>query len=110
MGFGVPERAVNKMYNLTNLTGSAGLYDLVSFGNEVTQGLFVTLMLGAIFIILFMSMKRDTIAEPMAAASFMCFVLGLILRYVGLVSFKWIAVYLVLLVASAVFIVYNKRS
>ena len=83
------------MYNLTNLTDAGNVYNLVHFGNEVSNGSFVGMMMVSIFFVLLFGLKRYDFDMAFFASSFICFILSLILSFTGLLLFSWVLVFLI---------------
>jgi hypothetical protein len=83
-------------YNLTNLTGSDTIVDLIVYSNQATNGIIVQGFLIAIFFILTMGfMVKSKFEDSVMASSFICFILSLFLRQAELVSFIFVIGFLV---------------
>ena len=70
-------------YNLTNLSSDNSILGLMQFANEITSGWFGMLVLLGVFVIAFVVMggtQLDDKKQPFAAATFITFILMLILR------------------------------
>ena len=95
------------MYNLTtvgNVTGILGLVQTVN--SELMQGWFGTGMLLSIFVILMIAFLQGTqsAGKSLAASSFICFALALLLRAVDLIPDNIIFVTLIICAASVAFL------
>jgi hypothetical protein len=66
------------MYDLTNLTSANDFTGVLKFSNEVTGGLFFTLTMVAIFLILVMILKRWSFDVALLVSSFICAILSTI--------------------------------
>lgn len=72
------------MYNLTQLTTAETAGDLVLFSNYVTGGLFVGLMVIALFFISLFVLKRWEFDQSLLASAFISFLISAILSYGGI--------------------------
>jgi cation transporter-like permease len=76
------------MYNLTNLTSSQSLLDIIRFtNNDATGGLFMALMIVAIFFILLLNLMKWDFTDAILISSWVCFILSSMLLYMKLVPF-----------------------
>ena len=91
------------MYDLTNLTNASGFGDLMMFSNEVSGGMFMTMMVVAVFFILVMIMKTYSMIDAFLASSFICFIIAALLAYGGMVSFWLVVVFLTLLAGGILY-------
>jgi hypothetical protein len=64
-------------YATPNVTGT---FDMLAYGNEVTNGMLGAGMLGAIWVVLFMLFNRWGMGRAMGSASFITMTLAFILR------------------------------
>jgi len=85
------------MYDLTNLTNSSGLGEVMMFSNEVTGGMFISMTLVAVFFILFVMQKKYDTIDALLSSAFVCFVLAVLLAFAGMVSFWLVVAFLTLL-------------
>lgn len=93
------------MYNLTNLTTATTVTDLVSYSNEVTDGLLVALFITAIFGILLMAFAiKNGLPKGGLAASTICFVLSILLRNAGMINFLFVIFFAVIMAISAFYL------
>jgi len=65
---------------------ATNFYQTMSYANDVTDGLFTTGVLGAVFFILYAAFSRYGSDRAFAASSFICTVLATMLRGIGAVS------------------------
>jgi asparagine N-glycosylation enzyme membrane subunit Stt3 len=73
-------------YNLTNLSTVNGLGDIIVQANYFTDGHFVGLMLIALFVIIFMALKKDEMLNALIASSWVTFILSLLLTFGNLLN------------------------
>jgi hypothetical protein len=92
------------MYNLTNLTTSSTISDMVSFANEVTGGLMIGLFLFAIFAVLLLALKSYDFDISLFISSTICFILSLLLLYTGMLNFMIVLFFLVAMALSGLWI------
>jgi len=96
------------IYNLTNLTNAEHIGDLMSFGNEVSQGILMIVITLAVTFILLMVLKKWEFLEALASTTVFMFVattllaLGDYLSIVFPLGFLFIA-------AISVFLLYMKK-
>ena len=67
-------------YNLTGLSGQTGLYGFMTATNNLTDGLFGTLILVVIYIIMVVTWRNQDAKTSFAAASFITALLSIFLR------------------------------
>lgn len=64
------------MYDLTNLSNSISISDIAQYTNNVTDGLFFTLGIVSVFIIMLFIMKKFSFELAIITTSFTCFILS----------------------------------
>ena len=84
--------------NITSLYGAFG------YVQDVSSGWFFLMILFAIFIIVFISMKNYTSSRAFAGASFLNMILAIILRTLGFISNKWMYLSIILVGGSAIWL------
>jgi len=85
-----------------NITGMYSFFQYVN--NDITNGLFFLLILAALFIITFISLKDYRAAQAFTMAAFMNFVFSLILRILGFIQNKWIYLAAIILAFAVVWL------
>lgn len=75
------------MYDLNPFFNASSVYGIAQFVNVISDDLFFTLLLVAIFFIGYMQLKRYAVADAMLVTSFAASFLGIILAYLQLVNF-----------------------
>src|SRR3972149_7315092 len=68
--------------NPTNITDAVGVF---SYGNSVTDGIFIPSILLVIFVVLFISMKNWSTEIAMSSSTFIIMILAVLFRAVDLV-------------------------
>ena len=87
--------------NYTNLTLSNDITGFLRFGNDVTNGTFGPILLGMVFLVVFIAMKPYYPAQKVyAAAIYVTMLWGVALRILGAINDFWI-ISLVILTAVA---------
>lgn len=89
-------------YNVTFLNTGTGMMSVVEGVNDMTGGLYVTLMITAIFFVMFLAMKSkgfDT-AATFLTSSFVVSIISVVLFAAGLIGVEILAVPLVLLLVA----------
>lgn len=98
--------------NLTGLTNATGIYDMAKFVNDVSNynGIsFFSMFLVVIWFIIFLVLKRNDVMDSFFAASFICFVLALMLSYIQLVSSIMIFPFMGLTLLTGFWIVKSRK-
>jgi len=91
-----------------NVTGMRSLFEYVQ---KVSDGWFFLMILLAIFIIVFISLKNYSNSKAFASASFLCMILSIILRALGFISSTWMYLCIILVAVSVVWLhVDNSQS
>lgn len=75
------------MYNLTNLTGSGTVYDIVVFANNSTSQVLMGLFMLSIFFIMLMVLKRYEMKNALLVSSYACFLLSAMLGFAHMMNF-----------------------
>lgn len=97
------------MYNITNITNSSGVFDMISSVNVLVDGWLVGLFLLALFFVLLIGLKRYDFSAAITASGFSCFIISLFLGFAGLVNFMFILLFLVVAGLGAFWIHVEKR-
>lgn len=97
-------------FDLTNLTNASDFVGLFKFANEVTDNIFVYLILFAIFMVMLgTGMRYSKIEKAFVAASFTTMILSWLFFAIGLIGIEITFVLLVLTLIGA-FIVGRGRE
>ena len=82
-------------YNLTTLQNANNIVKLFEFVNgPPTNGLFIPIMLIAIYIIMLMGLKRYGFDNALLVSSWIAFLMSLLLRSAGLISVVFMLAFL----------------
>lgn len=81
-----------------------GMYSLFDYIQEVSSGWFFLMILFAIFIIVFVSLKNFSNSKAFAGASFLVMILSIIMRALGFISSTWMYLCIVLVAVSVVWL------
>jgi len=88
------------MYNLTNLTQGNTLLDLVTNVNDLGGGSFMLLVLLLIFVVMFVTFRRNGNLEGMLTSSYLTSVIAIFMFWGGFIS---IMILLIPIILTAVF-------
>ncbi len=93
-------------YNLpTNATENvSGLFSLVQYIQEVSDGWFIILMNWTIFIVTFIALKGYSSSRAFAGAAFFNMILCIISRTLGLITNTWMYLSVLLVAIAAVWL------
>ena len=92
--------------NPTNITDAVGVF---SYGNSVTDGIFIPSILLVIFVVLFISMKNWSTEIAMSSSTFIIMILAVLFRAVDLVP-DWVVIITMLAVAGSGIILFFKKG
>lgn len=93
-----------------NFTGITGIGGFMEIANENTAGYFWVGMLFTFMCIIFMSLIGFGVEIALLAAVFVGLMAGILLLYMGLVGWSWIAMIVAVLLATLLWIIYSKRE
>ena len=94
------------MVNWTNVTDAGSFAQLP---NTTTGGWFWTAMLWMIYAILMISMLPMGMEVAVLGSAFACLMLGMVMLYMGLVSWTFVLMFAGILVAMFIWIMYEQR-
>jgi len=96
----------------TNATENiTGMYTLIKYiNNDVSSGVFALMILLAIFIIIFISLKNFQTSRAFATAAFINMVLAIIMRTLQFISNKWMYLSIILVGVGIVWLHYDNAS
>lgn len=101
MGGNIPEGFIKMaMYNITQLTGSSGVGDIVSFAIVASGGWLAILFMLSVFFVLLLGLKRWDFIRALVSSSFATFILSGIMAFAGFIPPFWIFVWLTVLIFS----------
>jgi len=89
--------ATTDLVNWTNITDMQGI---LGVANTTTGSWFWTATLYMIYVILLVGTLSFGFEVAILSASFACFVLGVLLTYMGLVSWTWTAFFMGAIIAT----------
>lgn len=94
------------VYNMTNVTS---IGDFLVKANEVTPfWLGINFMIWIILTITFLSFGGFEVA--LLGSSFISFVIGMLLAYAGLMTWKWTMFWLGMIILVILYIAYNRKD
>jgi cell division protein FtsW (lipid II flippase) len=94
------------MVDWSNVT-DAGSFAQVP--NTTTGGWFWTAMLWMIYAIMLISMLPMGFTPAILGSAFACLMIGIIMVYMGLVSWIWVVMFAGIIVATFIWIMYEQR-
>ena len=92
--------------NWSNVT-TAGAF--AQTANTTTGGWFWTGMLWMIYAILLISMLPMGFIPAILGSAFACLMIGMIMVYIGIVSWTWVVMFAGILVGTFIWIMYEQR-
>lgn len=95
--------AITNLTGLTNIT-NFGFYHFFEFGNSVSGGWFVGMLIIAFTFVLFISLKQYETEKALAVTCFAGLILSIILKYIALVNMIFIIVYAIGLASTMAYI------
>ena len=87
-----------------------GMYSLFEYIQKVSSGWFFLMILFALFIIVFISLKQYSNSKAFAGASFLCMILSIIMRTLGFISSTWMYLCILLVAISVVWLHIDSSS
>jgi len=81
-----------------------GMYSFFEYVQNVSGGWFFLMILFAIFIIIFISLKNYSNSKAFAGASFLCMILSIMMRVLGFISNAWMYLCIILVAVSVVWL------
>ena len=91
--------------NWTNTTNHMG--DLVVNINTATNGWLVTLIMLAVFIVVFVSFMPNGVKRSSVMASFITLALGILFFAIGMFPVEWLSIPAVLLIGSIIYYIWG---
>lgn len=89
----------------------SGFYSLFKYvQNDVSGGFFFLAILLALFIIMFISLKRYSTSTAFTTAAFINMIFAIILRTLDLIASKWMYLSMILVAIGAVWLHLDKPS
>ena len=96
-------------HNLTALSESETVTDLVTVANDATGQTLMGLFLIGIFFIILMVMGKNGFEKAMIVASYSCFILSLFLRYAGMINFLFVILFLAIAAFTTLYMGLSKN-
>jgi len=84
-------------------------YELITYSNTVTDGMFGVIILLCLFIVIFMSLKTYKTSAAMGAACFITTLLAIMLRLMGALSDTILFVCIFATLGSLSFLIFENR-
>ena len=98
---------VEELFNTTTLKEASNLIDITMYANTAAQGLLFTMLIFAIFFVLLLGLKNYGAERSIAASSFACLVLSLMLKMAGVIEL-WIPLFFLATAGTVMGIMYYK--
>jgi len=89
--------------NLTGLESATNVVGLVEYVNASSSGLFVVLVLLALFFILFMNLRKFGSIDALIGSSFPCFILAILFKSLGLINFAFVILFFIITAFGVIF-------
>lgn len=97
-------------YPLPTNETSAGILNIFQYVQSVSDGWFFILILFAIFVIVFISLKNYTSSRAFAGAAFLNMILSVMMRTLELITNQWMYLSIVLVAIAAVWLHFDNSS
>jgi len=98
-------------YNMSLITDSGGsIGSIIDASNSYTNGFLTGAFLIMLFFVFMMIMKRWEFEKAFAASSFMCFMLGVILKSGGWVNLHFVLAFFILTALSLLYLTFVNRQ
>ena len=81
-----------------------GMYSFFQYVQEVSDGWFFLMILFALWIIIFISLKYYSNAKAFATSSFICMIMSIMMAVLGLISNTWMYLCILLVAVAAVWL------
>jgi len=95
--------------NYTNPENITRIYEFIQWENEITNSMMGNMIVFAIFIILFIAMKRFPTKSAFAAASFISMIIAVFLRVLGIVHPLVVLATILLTAISGIMLMMDKE-
>ena len=89
--------------NLTGLDNATNVLDLVTYVNTNASGMFITLVLVALFFILFMNLRKYGAIDALIGAAFPSFILSILFKSLGLINFAFVILFFIITAFGVIF-------
>ena len=89
--------------NLTGLDNATNVLDLVTYVNTNASGMFITLVLVALFFILFMNLRKYGAIDGLIGAAFPSFILSILFKSLGLINFAFVILFFIITAFGVIF-------
>lgn len=96
------------MYNLTNVTESRNLFEIVTAGNELTGGLWASSLLLTVFVISFIASKNYDTEISFLVSSFSTSIIALLFFIIGWIDVTYFSIPVTLLAISIFLVIARK--
>lgn len=99
--------ATTDAVNWTNITN---IEQIMGIANTNTNSWFWTATLYMVYIILLVSTLNFGFEVALLSASFACFILGILLVYLGLVNWTWVAFFMGVIIVTVFVKIINSKE
>lgn len=89
--------------NLTSLESATNVVGLIEYVNTNSSGMFIVLILLALFFILFMNLRKYGSMDALLGAGFPCFILAILFKSLGFINFAFVVLFFVITAFGVVF-------
>ena len=89
--------------NVSGLESSSNILGLIEYINVNSSGMFIALVLLAVFFILFMNLRKNGTLDALLASAFPCFILSLLFKAVGLINLLFVIMFMIILAVGVIF-------
>ena len=89
--------------NMTGLENATNVLGLIEYVNINASGMFITLILVALFFILFMNLRKYGTLDALIGGSFPCFILSILFKSLGLINFAFVIMFFIITAFGAIF-------
>ena len=89
------------LYNMSELQAVTRVQEVFVYANNSVNSSLTSLLMFGIFFILLMFLRRHEFKKALLTSSFICFTLGLILRFADLLPLEIVLVFLALFAGTA---------
>ena len=91
------------VYNITNITSATNLYTMTKAVNELTNGVFFSLLLAVIFIVILMAFPNTDFSKLLVVDSFVVSVIAFLGFVLGFISWGFLILPIIVLLGSVIY-------
>ena len=89
--------------NFTGLDNATNVVGLIDYVNLNSSGMFITLILVALFFILFMNLRKYGTLDALIGAAFPSFIISILFKSLGFINFAFVIMFFVITAFGIVF-------